>query len=162
VAGGGSVWVSSRQSATVRRIDVRTGRIVATIQVGTDPESIALGYGSVWVVNGKGGYVSRINPRTNRVIAQIAVGDDERPPADSPCCHGIAAGYGAVWVAVHKDHKLVRIDPATNRATSQLAIVLPNITDLSVRDVMVGDGSIWVHAEPHLLFRIDPTVMASA
>jgi hypothetical protein len=66
-------------------------------------------------------------------------------------------------VAVRKDRKLVRIDPATNRATSQLTMpVLPGVETIHVRDVMAGDGSIWVHAEPHLLFRIDPKVMASA
>jgi hypothetical protein len=40
--------------------------------------------------------------------------------------------------------------------------VLPGVETIHVRDVMAGDGSIWVHAEPHLLFRIDPKVMASA
>jgi streptogramin lyase len=161
-AGGDSVWVSSRQPSLLRRIDVRTNQVVATIPVGTDAESVALGFGSVWVANGTGGYVSRIDPRTKKVIAQIAVGHDELAGqyGGGPCCHGIAVGYGAVWVAVHKDHKLVRIDPRTNRATSQLTIPLPaNVGVLHVWDVMVGDGSVWVHAEPHQLFRIDPKVM---
>jgi len=161
-AAGISVWISSFGSGLLRRIDTRTNRVVATIRVGTDPESIALGYGSVWVVNGTGGYVSRIDPRNNKVIAQIDLGNDERNPNGGPCCHGIAVGYGAVWVAVHRDHKLVRIDPRTDRATSQLTIPIPpSDTSLDVWDAMVGDGSVWVHAEPQLLFRIDPKVMAT-
>ncbi len=80
-----------------------------------------------------------------------------------PCCHGLAVGEGALWVAVHRDRKLVRIDPSTDRATSELVLPIPPAdTTIDAWDVMVGDGSVLVHAEPHLLFRIDPKVMAAA
>jgi streptogramin lyase len=160
--GGGYVWVSSHQERTVggtlRKIDARAGRVVATLHIGTDPESLALGFGSLWLVSGTGGYVSRIDPCTGRVVAQIAVGTDEENTFFS--LQSVAVGYGAVWVAVHKDGKLVRIDPPTNRATSQVTLPIPQGAEtIAVWDVAVGDGSVWVHAEPHL-YRIDPTAMA--
>jgi hypothetical protein len=65
-------------------------------------------------------------------------------------------------VVVHKDHKLVRIDPATNRVTSQLTLpVPPNVSNVDAWDVVLGDGSVWIHAEPHLLYRINPRAMAA-
>jgi CubicO group peptidase (beta-lactamase class C family)/streptogramin lyase len=165
VVGGGSVWVSTYRinsfAGALRKIDARTGRVLASLHVGTDPESLALGFGSLWVVNGTGGYISRIDPRTNRVAAQIALGSDEQNKFFT--LHSVAIGYGAVWVAVHKDHKLVRIDPATNRVTSSLTLPIPtNASTIDVWDLAIGDGSVWIHAEPHLLYRVDPKAMASA
>ena len=46
-------------------------------------------------------------------------------------------------------------------ATSQVTLPIPQGAEtIAVWDVAVGDGSVWVHAEPHLLYRIDPKAMA--
>jgi YVTN family beta-propeller protein len=47
--GLGSVWVASRNSGTVSRIDPESNRVVATIRVGRDVAPIAVGDGRVWV-----------------------------------------------------------------------------------------------------------------
>ena len=103
--GEGAVWVASRVSTfssstlrkpsirrgTVTRIDPQTNTVVATIPVGADPFSIAVGEGAVWVANRRGFTISRIDPSTNKVVASIPVGN--RPQS-------LVAGGGAVWVAV--------------------------------------------------------------
>jgi hypothetical protein len=164
LAGGGFVWVTNYEQnsrpGALHKIDARTGRVIATLRIGFDPESLALGFGSLWVVNGTGGYVTRLDPRTNRVMARITTGTDEWNTNFT--LHSVATGYGAVWVVDHRDGTLVRIDPGTDRVTSRLTLPLPtNVGALDAWDVALGNGSIWVHAEPHLVFRIDPKVMGT-
>jgi hypothetical protein len=47
--GEGSVWVARRVSSTVDRIDAETLEPTDTIDIGTMPGSIAVGFGKVWV-----------------------------------------------------------------------------------------------------------------
>ena len=48
--GYGSVWLSKSASHALLRIDPASDRVVATIQVGSDPElGIGLGFGAVWI-----------------------------------------------------------------------------------------------------------------
>jgi YVTN family beta-propeller protein len=105
--GGGAVWVTSRfvslsevsltrrvppsKTGTVSRIDPANNAVIATIPVGHDPFSIAVGDGAVWVANRTDFSVSRIDLRTNRVVATIRIGNRPRE---------VAAGEGAVWVTV--------------------------------------------------------------
>jgi streptogramin lyase len=61
-----------------------------SIQVGSLPSDVTIGFGSVWVACGDG-TVTRIDPTSGRVVAVIRTGAAAR---------GIAAGNGAVWVTV--------------------------------------------------------------
>jgi streptogramin lyase len=47
--GAGSVWVAGQEDGTVSRIDPRSGRILATIDVGYFPQWLAVDERSVWV-----------------------------------------------------------------------------------------------------------------
>ena len=47
--GEGAVWVANRDGGTVSRIDLHSGTVVATIEVGHSPGAVAVGYGKVWV-----------------------------------------------------------------------------------------------------------------
>jgi DNA-binding beta-propeller fold protein YncE len=58
----GSVWAAVIDSATVDRIDPRTGRVIARLHVGGTPVRLAVGFGSVWV-NDDSGRVLRIQPQ---------------------------------------------------------------------------------------------------
>jgi hypothetical protein len=44
-----SVWVGRRVSPTDDRIDPETLEVTDTIEIGTTPGSIAVGFGKVWV-----------------------------------------------------------------------------------------------------------------
>ena len=61
------------------------------IDVGEEPEGVAVGAGAVWVANAGDGTVSRIDPATRKVVKTIEVGN-------SP--FGIVVAAGLVWVTV--------------------------------------------------------------
>ena len=63
------------------------------IDVGAEPEGIAVGAGAVWVANTGDGTVSRIDPATKKVVKTIDVGN--RPV-------GIAVAADLVWVTVQE------------------------------------------------------------
>jgi CubicO group peptidase (beta-lactamase class C family)/streptogramin lyase len=160
VASRDAAWVTDSWSESVKRINPATDRIVANIHVGEDPEALALGFGSLWVMNGTGGIISRVDPRTNRVSATIVVGHGVRNMYSSPWGRGVTVGFGRVWTVVHDDGKLVSIDPRTNRPVAALTIpVPPSEKTVAPYQVAVGDGSVWVYADPHYVFRIDPKAM---
>ena len=47
--GEGGVWVASSLDRTVTRLDPATGEIVATIELGNEPQRLAAGGDAVWV-----------------------------------------------------------------------------------------------------------------
>ena len=100
------MWVSDEAGDRVVRIDPQADEVVATINVGSGPTAIAVGFGSVWVTNSLDGTVSRIDPATSAVQATIMVGDG---------AGAIAIGQGAVWVA---DHTPARSRGSTRRPTA--------------------------------------------
>jgi YVTN family beta-propeller protein len=102
---GGSEAIASIDANAVGVIDPATGRLVASIPVGTRPNSLAAGEGSVWVTNLNADTVSRINPSTNTKEQTIQVGNSPQ---------GVAVGGGFVWVANSLDGTVSKIDPNAN------------------------------------------------
>ena len=96
-AGMGGIWVVN-YDGTVTRIAPATRRVVATINVGNGPLSVATGLGAVWVTNRDDGTVSRIDPRSNRVVATIRVDKPRGLTGPRVAPFGIAVAYGRVWV----------------------------------------------------------------
>jgi DNA-binding beta-propeller fold protein YncE len=76
--GDGALWVArvapgdlgTPDDDAVTRIDLASGRVVATITVARAPLDLAVTPGAVWVPNAGGGGdgVARIDPRTNRLL----------------------------------------------------------------------------------------------
>jgi DNA-binding SARP family transcriptional activator/ABC-type branched-subunit amino acid transport system substrate-binding protein len=134
--GEGAVWALSGASATVLRIDARTGRVIARIAIvasrGAEspyPIAVAAGLGSVWVLNATAASVTRIDPVQAGVTATIPIGIERAP-------RRLAVGDGAAWVA-DGDGTLGRIDATTNALTT--TTVAP-----SLYDVGVGARGVWV------------------
>jgi len=88
--GEGAVWVTSRRSDAVLRINPATSSVQPPIRVGNGPTGIAVGAGQVWVANTDDGTVSTIDPQSNEV-GTMRLGF--RPEA-------VAVDQGAVWVAL--------------------------------------------------------------
>ena len=69
--GNGSVWVLSQSERSVRRLDARTGRLLARVRVrGTWP---AAGGDHLWVLDlgdGRAGFLRTVDARTNRVVGR--------------------------------------------------------------------------------------------
>ena len=143
--GLGAVSVEGANGATVRRIDPRARRVVATIATGGGAPAggLAVGAGAVWVASGgRHGTLRRIDPRTNRA-ARRAIRLAAGPVA-------VATGAGAVWVASEDAGLVSRIDPRSDRVVATIAVPRP-------RALAVGAGAVWVIEGRHwTLQRIDP------
>ncbi|MEP7367876.1 MAG: YncE family protein, partial [Acidobacteriota bacterium] len=127
-----AVWVSNGPKNTIHRLDVKTNKVIAAIEVGKKPCSgLATGFGSIWVPNCADKTVSRVDIKTNKVIATIPVG-----PANSE--GGIAASKDSVWIASDPKGVLSRIDPKTNKVRQEIEIAPGSF------GVTYGDGAVWV------------------
>jgi YVTN family beta-propeller protein len=134
-------------------IDPSSNKVIAAIQVGDTPNSVATGRGAVWVLNANEETISEVDPRRRVVVKTFGSG---RSPI------ALAVGDGALWVAAQA-RALVRIDPGTYLSTT---VRVPG-TGLSRTDPILpgwvaGDGrSVWalndavvsrVAPAPHLSF----------
>jgi YVTN family beta-propeller protein len=122
-------------------LDVGSGRVTASIEMGTLPGAVAFGEGAVWVANSEGS-VSRIDPEERRVNQTIPVSQD---PA------GIVVGEGAVWVTSARDRTISRINPSTNTVVKTIEV------GNGPTGIAVGNGGIWVANKlDNTVVRIDP------
>lgn len=99
---GDSIWVASAcDQSTVTRVDTRTARVTAEIQVPGTAADVAAGFGSIWVTTSRG-ILLRIDPKTNRVAAKLRLGD----------AAAVTTGGGFVWVVNRENRSVIRIRPA--------------------------------------------------
>jgi streptogramin lyase len=146
----GSLWVADCPEAAVKRIDIKTGKLVATISSGiANPLEGELntvtGGGSVWIGSDARGVIARIDPATNKVIASIPV---------EPGSWYLTYGLGALWAVSSKAQVLQRIDPATNTVTGKVALgATPGF-------LVAGEGAVWVQEQGDgTVARIDPATV---
>ena len=146
------LWAGNKDSRTVRRIDLASGDVLATIE-GVLPGGISEGPSGVWVSDPRTNRVVRIDPSTDRITASVSV--PGRPSR-------LVVGRRAVWVTTRGSRAAVwRIDPRTNQVTAKIPV-----RGTPAR-IALGAGSVWVTsfrwakgrsaAFDGLLTRIDPT-----
>ena len=166
-AGAGGVWVLSRGSLTISRIDPKA-RPTRSFGLGETLDNVAAA-GEVWVADGcsEGGNPGTlIHPFTG---AQGGIElDEEIPlerafPSESPrlapvetgtrC--GLAADGQSVWVATNVPQGIVRVD--YDRSAAQSRIVRSVALPRAPAAMTVGFGSVWAtDNELNLIRRIDP------
>jgi YVTN family beta-propeller protein len=131
--GYGSVWaLGDGIDRRMWRLDRRSGRILATIELPFIPRTVAAGEGGVWVTAPLDDRVLEIDPETNAITATIRTGRGTS---------GVAAGAGAVWVTSTIDGTVSRIDPGTAEVVDQVDV------GGRPREVAVGAGGVWVTAD---------------
>jgi YVTN family beta-propeller protein len=129
VFGAGALWVAGYASATVLKLAPASGRVAASVHVGTGPGSLAFTTGGLWVANSLDSTVSKIDPGSPTVKATIPVGSG--PSAV------IAAG-GSIWVANQYSGSVTRIDPRRDT-------VLSTVNVGGMPTSMTSDGrTLWV------------------
>lgn len=131
--GLGSLWVTSSDTQSLARVDLKRRQLRQTIAVGAGPDGVAVGAGAVWVANSLDGTVSRVDPATDHVVETIRVGS--RPS-------GVTFGGGAAWVANAGDSSVSRIDPSSGRVVGKV-----DLEDAPTA-VVAGGGSLWAASEP--------------
>jgi streptogramin lyase len=148
-AGAGSIWVLTDSAGILSRIDPRTNRVVARIEVAHNSYAAAFGYGAVWITNTGPtdsrlpGSVQRIDPEINKVVATVPVG---------PAPRFLAAGDGGVWTLNQGDGTVTRINPRDNRTAATIALGMQG----SGGDIATGAGRVWVRGTKVLLASVDP------
>ena len=131
--GYGSVWtLGDGTDRRLWRLDRRSGRILATIELPFIPRTVAAGEGGVWVTAPLDDRVLRIDPDTNAITATITTGRGTS---------GVAAGAGSVWVTSTIDGTVSRIDPGSAEVVDQIEV------EGRPREVTVGAGGVWVTAD---------------
>ncbi len=105
--GHGSVWTVDTVAGTVGRYDPETMRLVAEIDMPTEPAYLVSGDVGVWALSLSVGTLSQIDPATNDVGYQVPVGADPS---------GFTVGSGAVWVG-DEDGIIRRVDEHTRQVT---------------------------------------------
>ena len=143
--GAGSLWQTDYENDLLVRIDPVSGKVLASIPVGSQPLGVAVTAGSVWVADEHDEAVTRVDPKTNRVVATIQIG------AAGPAGPQImtAGPGGGVWVGVPNLGEVVRIDPATNKVGLSVPLDGPVASD--GKEVWIG-----VDAGRAMVVRIDP------
>ena len=141
----GQLWVATSTRA-LARFDLRTGRGLASLDVGKWPRALAAAGGSLWVADAtpfsRRGSLVRVDPKRGRVIGRVLLG---RSPV------AVAAGGGSVWVADELDDEVVRVDARTLRVRARIPV------GAGPTAVRVGAGAVWVaNSGERSVSRIDP------
>ncbi|HEX6675492.1 MAG TPA: hypothetical protein VF486_10745 [Actinomycetes bacterium] len=151
--GQGGLWVASVADGdlgtpsddAVIRVDLATGRTVATIRVRRGPVDLAATPGAVWVTNSGGGgdSVARIDPHTNLLAG--------RPVTTGASPQSLAVGAGSLWVANHDEGTVTRVDLASGKVVADIPV--PS----EPHRVAYGAGAVWVGLwHDNSVSRIDP------
>jgi YVTN family beta-propeller protein len=176
--GHGALWIADDlpalnlgpEGGQLRKVDVATNKVVATIPVGRTPEGIAFTAGAVWTANHRSDEVegtpgahtfsvSRVDLDSNTEAARVPV--EHRPGTSSDwnnfCCgpQGVTTGFGSVWVGDATSKSVYRIDPDTNAVIA--TIPAPSGSE-ACGDLAAEATGIWVGAscDSPLIWRIDP------
>jgi YVTN family beta-propeller protein len=140
--------LSSVSPNSVGVIDPSSNKLVAEVQVGIDPEAIAVGEGGVWIANVEDETVSRIHPVTRELVRSIAV---DGYPSD------LTTGAGSVWVALGPSAELRLINPEQNVPSSPISALGDGTKCGGPRaSVAFGGGFAWFLCERGQLGRINP------
>jgi YVTN family beta-propeller protein len=100
--GAGAIWTLNQGDGSVSRVDTRTKKLVATIDLGIPGPGgeIAFGEGFVWVTIMEVP-LTQIDPNTNKVTKQwFGAGGD-----------AVRVGHGSVWLSNLRQQNVWRIDP---------------------------------------------------
>jgi hypothetical protein len=131
--GAGALWARGHDRVhTIVRIDPATNQVVATIDLGVDPGTIAVDGSDVWVAD-PAGTIVRIDATSNTVRARIWIGS---------LTFGIVAGPTVVWVSGRsfddRHAMLWRVDPATNTVVAAIT------TPVNCGELAADAGFTWV------------------
>ena len=125
-SGFGSIWASRNLDSTVVRYDPSTGDVIATIEVGPEPQKLQPANGRMWVRTADR-YVA-IDPATNTVV------DALDKSAVGPAANRSFALDGAMWIC--DGSRLHRYDPTT------LQLVATVELDIECDEVFAADDLV--------------------
>ncbi|HXI49280.1 MAG TPA: PQQ-binding-like beta-propeller repeat protein [Steroidobacteraceae bacterium] len=128
-----AVWVASTGPFAVHRIDPKTNRLAASVNLPGEPcAGLAVGSGSLWVpLCTAPTSLAKVNLKSSRLVSIFPVG-----PAAAE--GGIAYGAGSVWLIVNKSGDLARIEPGSGKIVRTYRLPAGSYNPI------FADGTIWV------------------
>ncbi|MBJ7600143.1 hypothetical protein [Candidatus Nephthysia bennettiae] len=148
-SGFGSVWAASCTPGrpTLSRVDAKTGRLVATIELTQGApareSSVGAGEGGIWLLsNGAPKHLIILDPNSNKVLGEVPV------PVDAAA---VRAGLGAVWVTTSSPGSLVRLDPRSGKVIATIPV------GGGARFLALSTSAVWVmNQEDGTVSRVEP------
>jgi outer membrane protein assembly factor BamB len=144
----GSVWLTETNNGNILRVDPRTRRVTARIQVGSEV-SLAAGDGSIWAIPRAAGVpatpLMRIDPRTNRVVARIAM----RAPGGGSFIGGYIVVGPRVWVI--GGTSVLAVDATRNRPVREVELG----GSYQIDNAFLRDGELWLTRGDRTITRLD-------
>jgi virginiamycin B lyase len=142
--GEDQVWVNSKPTDFVFRMDPGSSAVVATVRVPKPCSGLMIAAGTLWSPSCEENVIYRIDVATNKVVAKVPVG-----PANTE--GGIAFGAGSAWMPSDPKGIVSRIDPATNKVIAEIKVAPGSFT------AVFGYGLVWVSStEKNLISVIRP------
>jgi hypothetical protein len=124
------LWVADHDGQRVLRVDLATGAVMRSQDLGSPQLAVAYGFGGAWVV-GVDDSLRRLDPATLAVTATIE-GVASSYEGYEP---KIAIAADAIWVSDAFKLAVARVDPRTLRVTYRRAVGGDGIT--------IGAGAVW-------------------
>ncbi len=166
VFGDGSLWVLDDTGKHIRRVDPRTGVVLASVPTGSDQQPgggtltlAGVGFGSAWLASDTDKTVTRISTATDKVTAVIpltgAKTQDDAFPNGSGFINGAEMAFagGKAWYG--NPAGLFDIDARTNHARL-IPLRMHPFSQWGDIPVVSGLGSVWLRTADAKLARIDP------
>jgi virginiamycin B lyase len=143
--GFGSLWAGDCVDNTLLRVDVATGKLVATIELPfaiPGESSVAAGADGVWMLStGTQPDLVRIDPATNTVADRF-----EAPNGAT----AVRAGNGSLWITRAHAGQLLRVDPATGEEIAEIDVARGSAF------LAVGEGGVWTMGSGGQVVHVDP------
>ena len=153
------------RGAGAEALDPQTGKLLATVPLGTTPSSIAVGAGAVWVLDADDTTISAIDPERRSLESVFSTSST---PTD------LAAGAGALWIgnafrelpfsATSYPESVSRLDPETRVVVATIRLPRPSVVRYNVASrfswllehIAVTSDAVWVVGADLGVYRIDP------
>jgi hypothetical protein len=97
-AGGGSLWVGGRFDPVVWRLDPRTARSAAAVDLPEPARALTFARGSLWATTHTS--LLRVDPARNRLVRRIRLFTPRDPSEEEAGLRGIAYAGGSLWISV--------------------------------------------------------------
>ena len=154
---------TSSRGAGAEALDPQTGKLLASVPLGTTPSSIAVGAGAVWVLDADDKTISVIDPATRSLESVFSTSST---PTD------LAVGAGAIWIGnAFRDlpfptslpESVSRLDPDSHVVVTTIPLPRTSVIRalwLGGRDeqehIAVTRDAVWVINPDLSVSRIDP------
>ncbi|MFM2123672.1 MAG: hypothetical protein RL328_123, partial [Acidobacteriota bacterium] len=139
-----SLWIADCASGSITRMEPKTGKVEATLNIGAGKVRFGLVAtpDSVWAFTDNKTTLSRIDPDTNAVVGEVRI------PSS---CNSMLYADSSIWAVCPEENQLLRVNPLTNLVDQRIKVAATPTAIAS------GDGSIWVLGmKEGKIDRIDP------